>query len=67
MGSAASWEHLDTGLIPGLAQWVEDSVFLQLWLRLRLRLRSNLWSGNSICPRGSQKEKERKKKKKLWE
>ena len=36
MGSAASWECWDAGLIPGPAQWFKDPVLTQLWLRLQL-------------------------------
>ena len=42
MGSAASWERWDTGLIPSPAQWVRDPV-LQLWPR------SDPWPENPIC------------------
>ena len=39
--------------ILGLAQWVKDSVLLQLWRRSQLQLRSEPWPRNSIaigCP-----------------
>ena len=41
VGSAASWECWDVGLIPGLAQWVKDLALLHLQLSLCLRLRSD--------------------------
>lgn len=58
-GSAAFWECWEEGLIPGLAEWVKDSVLPQLQLRLQLRLRSDPWLCNSICRGwgGSQKKK----------
>ena len=31
MESVSSLQYQDTGLIPGLAQWVKDLVSLQLW------------------------------------
>lgn len=46
-GSAAFWECWEEGLIPGLAEWVKDSVLPQLQLRLQLRLRSDPWAKNS--------------------
>ena len=59
MGLAASWEHLDTGLIPGPAQWVKDLTLPQLQLRLRLRLSSDPWPRNSICLGVAKKEKKK--------
>ena len=56
MGSVVSWEHWDTGVIPGPAQWVKDPTLLQLWLRLWLWLRSDPWPWNSMSCAG-QKEK----------
>ena len=47
MGSAASWERWDAGLIPDLAQWVKDLAFPQL--RLQLWLGSDPWPENAIC------------------
>ena len=57
MGSAASWECWDAGLIPDLAQWVKDVVWLQVWLRSQLQLRSDPWPGNT--PQGGQKKKKK--------
>ena len=34
------------GLIPNLAQWVEDPALSQLWHRLQLQLGFDLWPGN---------------------
>ena len=62
MGLAASWEPWDADLIPGPAQWVKVPVLLQLWLRSRLWLGSDLQPGNNM-PQGSQKKKKKKKKK----
>ena len=41
-------EPWNAGSIPRLAQWVKDPVFLQLWRRSQLLLRSDPWLGNSI-------------------
>ena len=52
MGSAASWEHWDADLIPGLAQWVKGPALLKL--QLGSRLGSDLIPGlgaGSICHR----------------
>ena len=56
-GLAASWDHWDSGLIPGLVQWVKDLVMLHLWLRSWLCLRSDPWPGNSICCGAAKKKK----------
>ena len=61
MGLAVSWEHWDTGLIPGLMQWVKDPVLPQLWLRLQLQLGSDPWPRNSIC-HGAAKNKKKTNK-----
>ena len=42
MGSAASWEHWGTSLIPGLARWVKDLALPQLWCRSQIRLISGV-------------------------
>ena len=48
-GSATSREHWDTDLIPGLAQWVKDSVLLSLRLQLRsLALELHMLQGGQI-------------------
>ena len=48
-GSVASWKHWDSGSIPSPAQWVADLALLRLQLRLWLWLRSDPWTGSSIC------------------
>jgi len=45
-----------TGLIPGLAQWVKELGFLQLWLRWQL------WLGFDSIRHGGDKEKKKTKK-----
>ena len=65
MGSAASWEHWDAGLIPSPAQQVKDLVLLQLWLRSQPQLRSETWPRNSTWCRAAKKE-EKKQKTKNW-
>ena len=45
---AATWEHLDGGLIPSLAQWVKDPALLQLRLSSQL-CSADPWPGSSIC------------------
>ena len=39
----------DASLIPGPEQWVKDPALPQQWLRLQLWLRSDPWTGNSMC------------------
>ena len=46
------------GSIPGLAQWVKNLVFLELWHR------SQLWLGLKKRQKKKQKKKKKKKKKK---
>ena len=55
--SVASWEHWDSGLTPGLAQWFKDLTLLQL------QFGSDLWPRNSICHEAVKKKKKKKKKK----
>ena len=43
------------GSIPGLAQWVQDLVLLQLLLKSKLQLESDPWLGNSHMSWGRQK------------
>ena len=52
MGLAASLEYWDTGLIPGLAQWVKNLMLPQF------RLRSASLAQELHRPWGSQKSKE---------
>ena len=61
MGLAVSWERWDKGLIPSPAQCVKD-LALQLWLRLRLRLESDRWPGNSTCLGVAKNEKKKERK-----
>ena len=62
MGSVVSLERWDTGLIPGLTQWVEDLTLLHPQHRSQLWLVSDPWPGNSLCHRVAKKEKKKKKK-----
>ena len=57
MGLVVSWELWDVGLIPGLAQWLKDPAFLQLWLKSRLWLRYDPWPRSSICYGAAKNEK----------
>ena len=52
-------EHQDTGLIPSLAQWVQDPSLLQLQYRSQLWLGSDPWSGNSMCCEAAKKERKK--------
>ena len=56
MGSVASWEPWDAGLISGLCQWVKDLVLSQRRLQSQL-----IWSlAWEFCmPRGGHKRKEK--------
>ena len=60
MRPPVSWECWDTGLIPSLAQWVEDSALLQLWLRSQMQLGSDPWSGSPYAAGQQKKEKDSK-------
>ena len=62
MGSVASWEPWDAGLIPSPAQWVKDPGLSQLWLRLQLQLRSDPWPGSATCFMVAKKERKGKEK-----
>ena len=64
MESVESWKQWDTGLIPGLEQWVKDTGLLQLWCRSQPWLRSDPWFGNSICQGAAKKKKKKKERKK---
>ena len=59
MGSAASLELFEAGLIPGPAQWIKDLASPLLRHRLQLWLRSDPWPWSSICP-GAAKRGEKK-------
>lgn len=48
MGSVACWECWDTGSISSLAQWFKGLALPKLRLRLKLCLRSDPWTGNSM-------------------
>ena len=65
MGSAASWECWDAGLIPDSAQWGKDLALSQLQHKSKLWLGSDPWPGKSICQGVAKKEKKRKRKAKL--
>ena len=53
-----SLENWDACSILGLALWVKDLAWLQLWYRSQLWLRSDPWSRNSMC-RGVAKKREK--------
>ena len=54
----------DTGLIPGLAQWVKDSALLWLWCRPAATAPIRLPAWEPTCAAGAAIEKSKKKKKK---
>ena len=65
------WQHLgDPGTcVQFLAQHSglsKDQALLQLWLRLRLQLRSDPWSGNSTCLGAAENGKEQQQKKDVY-
>jgi len=66
-GSAASLEHWDAGLIPGLAHWVKDLALLQLCQRSQLWLGSDPWPRNSTCHGAAKKKKIKTNKQKSRE
>ena len=67
MGSAASLQCWEVGLIPSLAQWVKGSgtaTAAVAWRRSQLWLRSDPWPGNSICHWAANRKKKKKNSKK---
>ena len=61
-GSSGALQLQDGGLIPSLAQWVQDLAMPQVWCRSKLQVGSDPWPGNSICRRVAKKEREKIKK-----
>ena len=53
----------DAGSVPGPAQWVEDPVLQQLWLRSWLCFRFDPLPRNSMCCRAVKNGEKKKKKK----
>ena len=49
--------HEDSSFTPSRHSELKDLVLPQLWHRSKLPLRSDLWSGSSICHRVAKKEK----------
>ena len=58
---AASRERWDTGLIPGLAQWVKDPVLMQLRLRWQLQICCGGGGGEEKKKKGKREKKKKKK------
>ena len=56
-GLVAPVQRQDAGSVPGLAQWVKDLAWLQLWHRSQVPLRSDSWPGNSIRRRAAKRGK----------
>ena len=63
--SAASLQHQDEGLISGLAHGVKGSRIAAAAMWVEAGLRSDSWSGNSMCLGGPKKKKRAGKKPKL--